>query len=73
MTVKELIQELKTLDESLDVLCYDDDKSTVYDIYDISCVHAEMGKEKDDIMPRLKFGKTDTSSPVAIILVTQEP
>ena len=72
MKIKELIQELKSLDQTLDVLCYDDDTSTVYEIHDVSCVHAEMGKGKDDIMPRLKFGKTDTSSPVAIILVTQE-
>jgi hypothetical protein len=79
MKVRELREELRRLDPELEVVCCSDDKKllaegrgfVLLDVAAVTPTEAEVFR-LDDGTPYLKFGKSPTSSAIAILEVTAD-
>lgn len=79
MKVKELIQKLQSLNPETYLVCYSEDEGlkttegpvSLFEITDISETEADKSRLESG-KPWLKFGKSDTSSKVAIIELTTD-
>lgn len=78
MKVKDLIEQLKTLDQNLQVYCHfdgnisDGDQSNIYDIENVSAPLAERDRGNNG-RPTIKFTHDDKMAcPTAILSITND-
>lgn len=79
MKVLELIEKLKKLDPSLDVLCWSEDESVqapghsirIMQIIEVTTVNGEMVR-CEDLIPSMKIGSTQVSAQHAVIEVSAD-
>ncbi len=79
MKVKDLMDKLRRLDPELDVLCFSEDEALLppnhmfrlLDIEHVSTIDVEKSRGTDGI-PSFKIGRSDKSTPHAIIEVVAD-
>jgi len=79
MKVKELLAALSKLDQSLDVVCYTEDEALqvnghmfrLLDIDNVSVSDVEMRRDDSGTLT-LKIGKSELSSPIALLQVNSD-
>ena len=71
MTIKDLIEQLSKFDDSMDVVCYDENKDHFLEIENISEVEGEKVRNKNGTAG-LKFIKSDSSEKHLLMQVTTD-